>query len=86
MASWQYVGYCDWANHYGYNYLWTNGEDVAWCGSNDMDASELSDIPHSYAEYSYGLITNEYNGDVVAWINDIGGVRDTVAAMKERKC
>lgn len=85
MASWQYIGFRDWNYGGGWNYLWTNGTDLAWCGSDNMDPSELSDIPHAYAEYNYGGLTDEYNGDVMAWINDIGAQRDTVYAMKERK-
>lgn len=84
MAAWKYIGYCNWRGGSGFNYLWTNGVDIAWLGSNRMSVRELDDLPHIDAQLSYGALVDEYDGDVLMWLRDIGGERDTLQSVKER--
>ncbi len=54
---WRYVG-CN-----NTNWLWTNGDDVAW--ERNADPGEIEEFPHPNAEINYGCISQDYNGDVI---------------------
>lgn len=76
MANWKFVG----SN--SYNWLWTNGVDLAFCGN--ADASEIEDYPHPNAEIYYGGVENDYHGDVMAWLCDVNAIRETLPQMRQR--
>ena len=76
MATWRYVG-CN-----NYNWLWTNGDDIAW--ESNANAGEIEEFPHPNAEIDYGCISRDYNCDVIAWLNNIGATRETLADLRQR--
>ena len=78
MSAWSFVG----SN--SVNWLWTNGDDIAFCEGKYVDAPEIEDYPHPNCRIEYGVISSEYNGDVIAWLNNIDAYRETLQQMRER--
>lgn len=71
MAAWKHVGYRDGGRlNYSYAY-WTNGEDVAIEQFGPNDCIEVnSNIPPAAADIEYGVVADEYDCDVVYWMED----------------
>ena len=77
MAAWRYVGYKNGWQNYRY---WTNQEDTAYAsGLND---DEIEDYPHPSASINEGEIVNDYNGDVMAWMEDNGVIRESLGDIR----
>lgn len=73
MAAWKYVAYKKdtWGDYY---YYWTNGKDTAVV----KEADEVTNTPPSYADINYDEITDYYDGDIIAWIDDCEATRDSL--------
>lgn len=78
MSAWSFVG----SNNY--NWLWTNGTDIAYCEHKYVDPSEVEDYPHPNCYFEYGCITDQYQGDIIAWLDSINAYRETLQQMRER--
>ena len=71
MAAWEYIGYKrgDGGTVPGYGY-WSNGKDVAIqeYPRNYFDID--SDIPPATAQIEYNVVVDEYDGDIIALMDD----------------
>lgn len=83
MARWRFIGSKSAGWQKGYCLYWTNECDVASGSVGEYeDWDWIDDIPPEDATIDYGLIEEEYNGDVIYWLEDWRITQESLAALR----